>query len=327
MNTPIASKLDAGVSAVARALREGLPLVAVIGQSSGWTQNSPDPVLIRAFEKTNRPGSTWAELLGKEPLSGEFYEWLTERFMRRAAPRSLEEVADMPLSAVFTSTIDPGLASLLSTNGRAPETILLGNPVPSELRSTRRPPIFYLFGRSGVGIPDMDPPNTRQALIQRQFKHASAMLRNLTECATPLGLILIDGITSKDWLKIGNLLAELASAPTGGVVWFGAEPQLNDEENEQYLSLVNSGIILREERSLGETYAHLRALEIIPPMENWDDPEIISLPDGQTMIITPKLRLITEATASIVDNSWTAFLAPLPDAHNSAAFQSFHAAN
>jgi hypothetical protein len=326
VSNPDLTNLNPSTDALARALRDGLPLVAVLGQATGWTPDSPDPVLLRALEKAQREGNSWSELLGNDPLEGEFYQWLSERFLRRSAPQALQAIADMPLSAVFTSSIDPGLINLVSTKGREPDPILLGSPVPSELRSTRRPPLFYLFGRCGVG-PDLAPPISRQALNKHQFNHASAMLRNLTDCATSLGLILIDGFTGKDWLKPENLLAALSNAPKDGVIWFGPDPSFERNDLEQFLELVSSGIILREQIPLGEVYAFLRASELVPEAETWDDPELISLPGGKSLVVSPKLRLITEAAASIIDNSWTGFIAPLPAAHKAAAFQRFHGAN
>lgn len=312
---------------LARAIREGLPIVVVLGQGTAASPVSGDIVLQRALEKAGRTGTTWSDLLDKEDLEPQFYQWLSERFMRRTPPQALQAIADMPVSAVYTSSIDTGISNLFSTNGREPRRILLGNTVPSELRSTRRPPIFYLFGRCGVGEVNIDPPLSRQSLNKRRFQHANAMLRNLSDSATALGLILVEGFSEGDWLTANDLLPALAFSPEGSVIWFGADPKFSSPALEEYTNLVENGTILRDERSLGEVYEELRTDGMVPLEEKWDDPELITLPHSRQLIVTPTIRLLTEATASIVDDSWTGFLAPLPDEYRAAAFQSFHRAN
>lgn len=312
---------------LARAIREGLPIVAVLGQGVGSPPSSGDVVLQRALERAGRVGTNWSDLLDKEDLEPQFYQWLSERFMRSTPSKALQAIADMPVSAVYTSSIDTGISNLFSTAGREPKRILLGNNIPPELRSTRRPPIFYLFGRCGVGEAHIDPPSSRMALNKRRFNHASAMLRNLPDSATSLGLILVEGVSEGDWLSANDLLPALASSPAGSVIWFGPDPQFKPPMLGEFEQLVESGVILRDENSLGEVYEQLRKDGIVPLEEKWDDPELITLPKKQQLIVTPTLRLLTEATASIVDDSWTGFLGPLPDGYRAAAFQSYHRAN
>ncbi|MCS9725777.1 hypothetical protein N1E18_09845 [Pseudomonas aeruginosa] len=316
-----------GLIALRDALRAGMPVVALLGQAAGWI-NKPDPVLQSALRHAGRDGVAWTDLLNREPLEANFYHWIAERYARRGPSDALSAIADIPFSAIFTSSIDPGLPNLFSTNGREPEPVLMGSPVPTVLRSTRRPPIFYLFGRAGVGVAELDPPTSRQSLAQRRLQQSSAMLLNVRESATALGLIIVDGYyPSGDWLRAEELLACLSDAPKGGVVWFGSEPEFSDDDADTFRELVKSGVILRENGGLDQAYTHLLATEEITPVKAWDEPEIVSLQDGRPFVVPPQLRLLTEATASIVDNSWTGFLPPFTAAVESSAFYSFHSSN
>lgn len=132
------------------ALHEQRPVVAVLGQEAGWSADHPDPVLASALEKAPRSGDNWNSLLSREPPPETFYEWLGERFVRRAPSHELLAIADAPLSAVYTSSIDPRISNLFASNGREPEPLLLGDPPPRVSRSRRRVPIYYLFGKSVV---------------------------------------------------------------------------------------------------------------------------------------------------------------------------------
>lgn len=318
---------SAGLNGLAAALNSGVPIVAVLGQAAGWAEQGADPVLQLALTKTAREGSSWSNLISRESLGPSFYQWLAERYARRVPSDSLAALADIPASAIFTSSIDPGLPNLFSTNGREPEPVLLGAPLPSEIRSLRRPPVFYLFGRAGAGITELDPPVNRQALSQRRLQHSSAMLMLVKDSATALGLIVVDGFGPKpDWLRAEDLLACLAGAPKGGVIWFGPDPVMTEDEDDTFRNLKEAGIVIRDQRSLGEAYALLRATGEIAAAEKWDEPEIVSLQGGANFVVPPRLRLLTEATASIVDNSWTGFLPPFSTSLNAAAFQSFHRA-
>ncbi len=315
------------IGTFAEALRSGAPIVAILGQTAGWSNGVRDPVLRLALQKAEREGNGWSDLLSREALPADFYQWVAERFSRRTPSESLATIADIPLSAVFTSSIDPGLPGLFGSNGRETEPILLGQPVPAEIRSIRRPPLFYLFVRAGAGTPELEPPITRQALAQRRLLHSSQMLLNVKDSATALGLIVIDGYSAKmDWLAAEDLLAAISGAPKNGVIWFG-EDDLEGDNAETLHDLIEARIVIRGDRSLGETYALLRASGDIASPERWDEPELISLHSGQNLVISPHLRLMVEATAQIVDNSWTGFLPPFEGVLESSAFHSFHAAN
>jgi hypothetical protein len=292
---------------------------------AGWSGDHRDPVLPLALKKASKVGSDWKALLSRDSLSQSFYEWLGERFMNRAPPQELLSIADAAFSAVYTSSIDPSLVNLFTTKGRQPEAVLVGDPLPPVLRSRRRLPIYYLFGRAGAGISDFVPPFTYQALSQRRLRHASAMLRTMNETATPLGLIVIDGYNPAcDWLRSEDLLAVLGTAPSGGVLWCGEDPDLSDEDEETYLALIEQGVIVRDQRSLPRILALLRLVGE-ESQDRWDEPGIISFSERNKLITTARLRLSTQASAAIVDDGWLGFLPPLqPDAER-AAFAAFHA--
>jgi hypothetical protein len=323
----ISIELSAGLAGFSTGLNAGVPIVAILGQTAGWYGAESDPVMNLALTKTGRTDGGWTDIIGRELLDSHFYEWIAERFARRVPSERLTSLADIPVSAVFTSSIDPGLPNLFSNNGREPEPVLLGSPLPAELRSLRRPPFFYLYGRAGAGTAELDPPLNRQQLSQRRLHHSSAMLLAVRESATALGLIVIDGFGEhSDWLRSEDLIAAISGAPKGGVIWFGADPVLNEDEQDAFRILIESGIVIREARPLGEAYALLRAMGEISAPEKWDEPEIISLQGKTSFVVPPRLRLVTEATASIVDNSWTGFLPPFSAPLDAAAFQSFHGA-
>lgn len=324
-NVATAASARNGELILADALRAGMPVVAFLGQTTGWSHERADPVLSLALKKAGKAGDAWKELLSREPLSQGFFEWLGERFIKRAPSKELLSIADAAFSAVYTSSIDPSLVNLLATEGREPEPILIGDPPPAVLRSRRRLPIYYLFGRAGGGAADFIPPSSNQALSQRRLRHVSAMLKTINETATPLGLIVLDGYDpSRDWLRAEDLLAVLGTAPAGGVLWCGAEPELTDDDADAYNSLLDQGIIVREERSLGQVLAVIRASGE-EWQERWDEPGIISLAEGRKLITTARLRLATQASAAIVDDGWLGFLPPLSKDAERSAFAAFHA--
>lgn len=315
-----------GIELLERAMREELPIVAILGQLSGWQADQADPIFTAALKRAGRTGGGWKSLLSREPLPDNFYEWLAERFLNRSPSKELLAVADAFFSAVYTSSIDPSFVNLFATEGRQPEPVLMGDPPPAILRSRRRLPIYYLFGRAGAGTRDFVPPNSTQMLPERRLKHTSSMLRTIAETATPLGLIVVDGYEpSADWLRAEDLLAILASAPAEGVLWCGAEPQFSEDDAFTYRSLVDEGIIVREMRSLGRVINDLRATGSLAVSPRWDEPEIITLSSGQKLVTTPGLRLATEASAAIVDDSWLGFIPPLSKDTEASAFGSFHA--
>ncbi|WP_249671625.1 ATP-binding protein [Pseudomonas abieticivorans] len=301
------------------------PVVAILGQTVGYSTGAPDPVLGMAIEKAGKSGSSWSDLLGRESLPESFYTWLGERFTRRTPSASLVINSEFRFSAVFTSSIDPGIGNIFASGGREPELVLLGTPTPRALRSIRRPPIYYLFGRASAGIPDMQPPLSVRGLATRRLRHTGAMLRNLDETATMLGLIVIDGYSpGMDWLRPEEILTGLCSAPKSGVLWCGDEPSFSGEDAALYNELRENGIIIRDERGLSQILTYVNNTFSSSEADSWNEPEVVSLSDGKKLITSAKLRLHTQASASIVDDSWMGFLAPYSPDEESLYFHNFH---
>ena len=306
-------------------LARGAPLVVFLGQRAGWSAGT-DPVLSLALTKLNRePNAGWKALLSQEQHPENFDSWLEERYARRAPSEEQIAIADLPVSAVFTSSVDPGWSHLFSTSGREPEAIMIGDPLPPVMRSKRRPPIFYLFGRNGAGPLETRPPSTLSTLAQRRLRHSANMLRNVLEVSTPVGLVVVDGYNpAQDWLRAEELLAVISASPTGGVLWCGDDPEFAEDDQEIFDQLVMDGIIIRDDRPLAQISVEIRAKseETITP--NWDDPELVTLPAGKQLITSPRLRLTTQASALILDDSITGFLPPLSSGLSQSAFESFH---
>jgi hypothetical protein len=306
------------------ALAKGYPVVAFLGQSAGIGREG-DPVLKAALKKADAAGTSWRSLVNADELDAGFYPWLAEGFLRTPATAELAAIGDAPFSAIYTSSIDPRLSSLFETNGREPEIVLFGDPPPSIKRSRRRPPLYQLFGRAGGGGGEFQPPSSTQALARRRMLHASPMARTLIETATALGLVVIEGYRPGDWFRADDLLALLAEAAPRSVVWFGELPSFSDEDQPSFDMLVSEGIVVTESRPLGRVLAQIAAGEPQLLDQRWDDPGIISFASGKKLVTSPQLRLATEASATIVDDGFTAFLPPLSAADSAADFRSFHA--
>jgi hypothetical protein len=321
-NRPIANAVDILVNA----LRAETPLIGVFGQTVGWSEAKPDPVLQLGLSRAGKDGKSWAALIGSDQLESGIYEWLGERFVRRAPSEVLEQIGELSFSAVFTSSIDPGFSRNFATRGREPEAILLGDMGAYVTRNRKRPPIYYLFGRATAGPTDMQPPLSLKGLIQRRVRHAAPMLRNLTDLATGLGLIVVDGYDpNSDWLRAEDLLANLSAAPISGVIWCGAEPNLTGDAAELYNSFISSGIIVRDMRTLSHLLGEIRLNGFEFRTDRWDEPEVVTLSDGKRLITSAKLRLATQVSATILDDSWTAFLSPIPTDQLTSRFHAFHA--
>jgi hypothetical protein len=325
----LADLLDLGVPTGEAVLRDaidrGVPIVAFLGQRAGWSAEV-DPVLMLALAKLERePDKGWKALLSRLPHPEHFDSWLDERFARRAPSPAQVAIADLPVSAVFTSSIDPGWSNLFATGGREPETVLIGDPLPPVVRSKRRPPIFFLFGRAGPGPMEARPPRSLQTLPQRRLRHSANMLRNLPEVTTPVGLVVVEGYdSSQDWLTAEELLAVLGAAPIGGVLWCGPDPKFKDDDRETFEHLVGEGIITRDERTFAQLALLLRVGSDEAILSNWDDPDLVTLPNGKQLVTSPRLRLTTQASALILDDSMTGFLPPLAAGLVQSAFESFH---
>jgi len=307
------------------AFEQGLPVVAFLGQGVTRPEVGQDPVLGAALRKVGRETGGWKALISS-PLDPSIYSWMSERYAQEPVYANLLSIADAPLSAVYTSSVDPRLRNLFETAGREPDTVLVGDPPPAIRRSRRRPPFYLMFGRAGDTVAEFQPPASTSALARRRMLHASPMARTILDTATALGLVVVDGFEpSDDWFRSEDLLALLADAPIGGVIWFGPSPEFSGDDQLMFADMVERGIVLLDDRRLGRVLAKL-ALERGEPFEQrWDDAGVISFADGKKLLTSPSLRLATEASATIIDDAFTAFLPPVSNDDLASEFRSFHA--
>jgi len=310
-------------------IEEGLPLALVLGQSINTSRSGQDPLLSLSLNKLGRTVDLdrgWPALIGATGLAENFYEWLAERFQRCPAPVWLESIAQLPWSAIFTSSVDPTLATRFASANREPQVVLTGTEIPIVARSTSRTPLYYLFGRAGVSDTAALPPRDRSALRVRTNSQAIPILNRLPEIATPLGVVVVDCVSiDRDWLTLDPLLAAIEQMPSGRVVWCGLDDKAIDS-NESLKYLVTSGHVLAPPQSLGEVVAELSATgrldDVVPARPTTAG--TISFESGQSISLSPEIRIRVEAVASIVDDSWKEFLNPLGAEAEYLAFRHFH---
>ena len=307
-----------------------VPMVLILGQSA-WTESGiEDPILVNALEKlgcSTEIQRGWFDLLDTTQMPHSFYEWLAERFERRVHPPWLSVLEALPWSAVFTSAIDPTLKSLLTGRGREPEIVLTASETPRAIRSTARPPLYYLFGRAGSQDPQTQPPVDRAELNSRRIGHALPILNRILDTATTLGLVVVDGfMPDRDWLKIDDMLGTIARSVPEQILWFGDQPQIGIEDAAEFKYAVASGRIVVEHTRLGTIVSELRAVGRLPNIVSPESHEagIVSFLGDKCLETTPEERLRVEAVSSIVDDTWTAFLPPLGQDAEYDMFRRFH---
>lgn len=314
--------------ALMSALREHRPLVLFLGQDA-WTNADFDPILqiaLRHLGKEEVADRGWPALLDSTSLPDNYFEWLAERFSRRPRPTWLTTIAQLPWSALFTSSIDPELRSALVSTRREPQAILTASEIPAAARSTARTPVYYLFGRAGIADATAQSPRNRSELRQRSIMQAIPMLNRLPDTATPLGLIAIDGFDpERDWLNLDALLAVIEQSPTACVIWCGW-PEKNQRLRQETEELITSGRLIVSTSRLSALVAELEAQGKLADLSEPISTErgTISFVDNKIFSPAPEMRIRVEAAAAIVDDSWLAFQSPLgPDARY-AAFRRFH---
>lgn len=319
--------MNAAQELLVAALKEQHPLVLVLGQDA-WRENGQeDPVLAKALAHLSREDAKqqgWLKLFAK-PLPSGFYEWLTERFERRVPPDWLSALGEMPWSAVFTSSLDPTLKELFSKRQR-PELVLTNDEMPPAIRSRVRPPIYHLFGHAGSHDPRAQPPLDRSALNGRRVNDTTPLLSRILDTATPLGLVVVDGVTAtRDWLRLDDLLGATSNAGHHQIIWFKGRATTLPEDDDFAAAVAADRILVVEER-LSTAIAHLRAVPqvadlLVPTPEEAGN---VTFKGGGSLEVTPEQRLHVEAVASIVDDAWSAPLAALGEDAAYAAFRQFH---
>lgn len=305
------------------AVREEKPIVLVAGQDFA-VPPAPSNVLTLFKKRIGHSDErfSWRQVLDHQ-INDEDKEFLAERF-DRMAPNSIALCAiELPWSAVFTSSIDPRFASRFSTRGRQPEAVLSRNHYARVSRSKSRPPVYHLFGRLSEVAPEARIPSSKIELALRKQTHASELLNRVADTATAHGLVIIDGVdVHGDWLEIDDLFAALLSQPGMRVLWFQAPQTLSTDLS---LAMQETGALVTTEVSLGSCVATLEAEGLLDLSEVSapEDPARITIADG-AIDISPQLRLRVEASANIVDDTWTAQPPALDGDQLAEAFRVFH---
>lgn len=318
---------DNAVDELLNALTDRRPLVLFLGQDSWSSPGHPDPTLshlLNRVGRTEHATSGWSAALRGAGLSADDMEWITERFQRNVQSEGMQELLGIAWSAVFTTSIDPTLVRRIETHGRQPESILAKEHFARTPRSHSRPPFYYLFGRSNETLSDFKSPCTRIELHQRTATHANNMLNRIAETVTPLGFLIVEGYSpGRDWLAIDDFLAPLSTAVGLQILWFGATPPV---QSEFFTDLVKKGSLIPCERRLIDIVTELRAKGILEKSTSIlpDGPGVISINDNKFVNVSPSLRLRVEASAAIIDDTWTDELSPLDGLAAAEAFRRFH---
>ena len=316
---------------ISTAVQDQKPLILLLGQHAWADTGGRDTVLDIALKRLNKKPDDfagWHSLLDGSELTANTFEWLAERFERRVHPTSLEILAEIPWSAIFTSSLDLTLTRLFSKEGREPEPISTNDEFPKVVRSRARPPLFFLFSQAGIVDPIARPPSNAAELIARAIQHTVPLLNRLLQTATAVGHIIVDGFQpERDWLMVDHVLGAIANASVRQVIWCGGTPELSGPSLAFFNTAVNRGQIIVETASLSAIISELRAFDRLPdllPPES-EDFGVVSFGPQNWLETTPELRITTQAVASIVDDSWTPkFLPPLGPESEYSLFRRFH---
>ncbi len=315
---------------VTQAIQDDKPLVLVLGQHAWTVPGSSDSVLESALKRIGEPDGgqmSWRQVLIGSGSYGDWSEWLAERFERRVHPKSIEALGQLPWSAVFTSSLDPTLHRSFSASGREPEPILTNDEFPKSVRSKSRPPLYYLFSKAGISDPSARIARDTFELNTRRTGHAIPILNRLAHTVTPIGTVCVEGYAPEaDWLRLGDLLGTVCYVGMGEVLWFGGMPDLQGDDRIDFQDAIDRGQITVVDSSLAACIAQLREIgrlgDLASPLS--EDAGVVSFAGNACLDTPPELRLRVEAVASIVDDSWSAFLPPLGSDAAYSMFRRFH---
>jgi len=313
-------------------MAEQNPLVLLWGQDASLSSETRKYLLKEISKHLGKadPIDSWRDIVSDAPLPNDFYTWMAERLSLCPAPAGIEAIADVPWSAVFTSSLDPSLMRVLNNERREANAILTGAEVPPAARSTARTPVYYLFGRAGASDSLSMPPTGRPSLRVRTNVHTIPMLNRLADTVTSLGLLVIDGLLSAgDWLNPDLLLPVLEQMPPGRILWCGFNAEALS--NQDLVHLVESGHIVVTRSHLAAILARLAVsgrLDDLSSRSVSDQASTLTVNSkgevGVVFAIPPALRIRVETSASIVDDSWTSFNPPLGRDTEYAMFRRFH---
>lgn len=285
------------------AISKDFPLVLFLGQEFLSSIFEKDPILTLFSKKVDREDIVWADISTKISIMEDDVAWLSERFTRQIIPEAIVQNLEFPWSSVFTTSIDTRIVKYLATQGRQPETIILKDTFPKKARSKFRPPVYYLYSKVDEVEKNLIPLNVRE-LKKRQNQNTDFILSKLSDTVTSLGLLIIEGYTEKDWLKIDDFLAKIPDDIGFQILWCGLKTK---PESYFFDEFVKQGLITYDERCLHQIFNELKSqnlLEFEHEILN-DEPGLITLNQDTFIEVPPSLRLRVEAVASIIDDAWT----------------------
>lgn len=305
---------------LASAFEDGRPVVLFVGQAFEVRDGTPDAVLTSLLARHDFSDERirWVDAL-KFTLTASDFEWLAGRYDRHVPSEGALAAYELPWSAVFSSSFDQNLARRLETRGRQPEAVLSSGTFARVPRSRSRPPIHYILGRAGETAGDAAVPMGRIALKRRLSSHGHELLNRIPDTATAFGIVVVAGYDPEsDWLQIDDLLAPISDSPGVQVLWFGPCPATSELAEE----MIEGGKLHWIPRTLSDVLA--------TEADKWlafaasstpDEPSLVSLEKG-ILDVTPAVRLRVEASAAVVDDSWTLAYGELSASVD--AFKRFH---
>ena len=305
-------------------LEDKRPLVLLAGQSLDTASDAILGMLLARLGCAER-GTGWRAAIDKG-MGASDMEWLSERFDRSVPSDPASLIFDVAWSAVFTSSIDPQFARRFETRGRQPEPVLSKDAYPRVPRSRSRPPIHYLLGKADETVEETRAPGNQGGLTRRLSLHATALVNRIAETATVGGLVVIAGYDPiGDWLPIDSLLAPLSDQAGPKVLWFGREDKPDSDLADEML---RSGSLVVTPETLTSAIARLELRGVLDVAGSAapDEPGMVSIAEEAVLDVTPALRLRVEASASIVDDTWTEEPESLDGFELYGAFRRFHGA-
>ncbi len=146
-------------------------------------------------------------------------------------PDDLVELASQPWSSAIMSAVDTIATEAFRRAAPTGRRLRLVFPSQISGRIVKSTPdaltIIRLFGSLDEQEERYLPPLTRLALKQRRRFEVAAVLHQLPSIVGPHGCLVVVGVTSDDWLDLGDLALACAQLPSGSVHWFddGGAPE------------------------------------------------------------------------------------------------------
>jgi hypothetical protein len=152
---------------------------------------------------------------------------------------------ELPWNVVVTSCFHEVIDRALATEWRTTDAILTDQRTPANPRSRTVLHVLKLFGCVTSDSDTEQPPVSIGDLLARQAV-ASNLLSRLTELVTPRGILVVDAVTTEDWLNLDKLAEHIATLGTNQTHFFGSTPELEKVRNISYLAKMRKVTFHRE---------------------------------------------------------------------------------